>query len=160
MLDAILNSKAIAEELVSDFRASDRFFKYKVAVIGAWAAMSALTLVLACPSARTDPSNRLSAEAHVEKVPTLDSAIPVVVVQNRSETPWQDVRLVLNGRYASTVAGVASRGKAIVEIRKFTGPDGKPPTAAVAPETLTIQCTEGEVTLALEKPPGAPARLP
>jgi hypothetical protein len=160
VLDAILNSKAIAEELVSDFQASDRFFKYKVAVIAAWAAMSALTLVLACPSARTDPSNRLSAEAHVEQVPTLDSAIPVVVVQNRSETPWQDVRFILNGTYASTTAAVTSRGKAIVEIRKFIGPNGRPPATAIAPETLTIQCSEGEVTLALEKPPGASTRTP
>ena len=64
-----LRAKDLVRELATDLtdghRRSTRYFKLRLAVIGGWAAISLLTVWLACPSA--GPGNSLGAEVQMSE---------------------------------------------------------------------------------------------
>lgn len=102
--DAVLNSFAIVGELVDDFQNADRFFKYKALVLFLWLASAVGAFGIACPS--TGPRNTIRAHLVVAG----DPAAPVYMVKNQSGELWQDVEIIVNGRYRSTLAQLEAAG--------------------------------------------------
>ena len=153
VIEAAFNVKAIAQEFIDDFQASDKYFKYKAGVLSGWVAMSLLTLALACPSASQGPSNSLSAEVKVSQVATLESSRSVLLIQNKSADPWSEVRLTLNGSYTTALPAVVAHGKAVIEVRKFIGADGNPPPTEMKPTRLEIRTLSGETSVDLSDAP-------
>lgn len=153
VLDTVLNAKSIVLELIEDFRASDRFFKYKAGVLASWVLISLASVFIACPSARNRPANELNARVRVQKVPTLDRQITAIYIENRGETEWGDILLKLNRSYSAAVPGIPSGRSAVIQLDKFSGPDGKTPPADLRPQQLDMRCNRGAATFDLLVPP-------
>jgi hypothetical protein len=101
--------------MVQDFRNSDRFFKYKAAVVATWFVLSSTSIGVACSGGES--TNALGARLVIAG----DAREPIFMVKNDSERPWQDVEVVVNGvvRYlqciTSTVPPVVTLPKEIVQ---------------------------------------------
>lgn len=102
--DTVLNSFSILSEVVDDFKSSDRFFKYKALVLTIWLLLSVGAFGVACPS--SGPSNEINAVL----VRAGDAASPVYMVKNESNEAWQDVEIVVNGKYRSTMSQLEAGG--------------------------------------------------
>lgn len=102
--DTVLNSFSILGEVVEDFRSSDRFFKYKALVISLWFLLAIGAFGVACPS--SGPSNDISAVLVVGN----DGASPIYMIKNESTDRWEDVEVVVNGTYRSTMSELAPEG--------------------------------------------------
>lgn len=106
-VDTLLNSVSILSEIAEDFRTSDRFFKYKAAVLLCWLAMSVTSIGVACGG--QGPSNDIGAVLIVGG----DASRPVYLVKNESLDPWQDVEVLVNGQYRATLAQMEANGGSI-----------------------------------------------
>jgi hypothetical protein len=102
--DTILNSFSILGEVVEDFKSSDRFFKYKAMVISLWFLLAIGSFGVACPS--TGPSNDINAVLVVGN----DGVSNVYMVKNESTEAWQDVEIIVNGTYRSTMSNMPAEG--------------------------------------------------
>jgi hypothetical protein len=102
--DTILNSFSILGEVVEDFKSSDRFFKYKAMVISIWLLLAVGAFGVACPS--TGPSNDINAVLVVGN----DGVQAVYMVKNESSEAWQDVEIIVNGQYRSTMSNMPAEG--------------------------------------------------
>lgn len=150
MLDGILNARSIALEMLGDFRASDRFFKYKAAVVASWLALSLLTAVIACPSAEVGSSNSLDARAWVQKVDALDRKITAIALENQGDEDWGDMLLKLDNSFTAALPGLRARGgKTVITLEKFVGVEGNSPPLDLKPQQLEIRCNRGSVMLEL-----------
>lgn len=157
LLDGVLNAKAIALEMVADFKASDRYFKYKAAVVASWIALSLLTIGIACPSAEVGSKNNLDARAWVQKVDALDRKITAIALENEGEDDWGDMILKLDDTFTAALPGLRARGgKTVVTLEKFVGAAGDSPPLDLKPRRLEIRCDRGTVVLDLAE--GASAR--
>ncbi len=149
-LDLVLNARSIALEMLGDFKASDRFFKYRAAVAGSWVALSLATIFIACPSAKVGPDNALQARAWVQRVEALDRRITAIALENQSDGDWGDMLLKLNNTFTAAVPGLRARGgKTVVTLDKFVGTEGASPPPDLAPQRLEIRCSRGTATLDL-----------
>lgn len=106
-VDTLLNSFSILSEIAEDFRTSDRFFKYKAAVLVVWALLSITSVGVSC--AGQGPSNDISAVLVVGG----DSSRPIYLVKNESLEAWQDVEVLVNGKYRATLAQMEANGGSI-----------------------------------------------
>lgn len=106
-LDTLLNSVSILSEIAEDFRTSDRFFKYKAGVLVTWLLLSLTSFGVACGP--QGPTNDINAVLIVGG----DSSHPIYLVKNESLEVWQDVEVVVNGRYRATLAQMEANGGSI-----------------------------------------------
>jgi hypothetical protein len=102
--DIVLNSVSILGEVLEDFRTSDRFFKYKALVLTLWFALTVGAFGVACPS--DGPRNEIDARLVVSG----DQANPIFMVKNESNRDWENVEIVVNGEYRSTLATMEKMG--------------------------------------------------
>ena len=123
-----LNFLARAKDALESFRRSDRFFKYKAGIVGAWFLVSVLTLLWAPPSSSGD--NRLGATLVVTTV--LDH--PVYMVKNESSRTWREVVVVVNRTYRAAVSEVEAGQNLTLAPKQLLGENG-----AVAPIKLELQ---------------------
>lgn len=143
-LDVVLNAKTMGLELVDDFKASDRFFKYKAGVLGLWSLLAAVALFVSCPgSGDLEPTNALEADILIKQVPALDKTLTAIYIENRSEDDWGDTLLKLNGSYTHALADLKAGAKAVVTLNKFSGPGGATPPPDLKPLRLEINCKQG-----------------
>ncbi|MBL8917265.1 MAG: hypothetical protein JNJ54_00260 [Myxococcaceae bacterium] len=106
-VDTLLNSVSILSEIAEDFRTSDRFFKYKAAVLVGWLMLSFTSVGVAC--ADRGPSNDINATL----VQAGDASQPVYLVKNESMEVWHDVEVLVNGQYRATLATMDRNGGSI-----------------------------------------------
>lgn len=106
-IDTIFNSATILADVVDDFRARDRFFKYKAAVLATWLFLTVSAFMVACPGG--GPTNDLGATLVVSG----DASHPIYMVKNESLEVWQDVEVEVNGQYRSTLGQVEANGGSI-----------------------------------------------
>lgn len=103
-VDTLLNSVSILGEVVEDFRSQDRFFKYKALVLTTWALLTIGAFGVACPT--TGPSNNINARLVVSG----EAGNPIYMVKNESPDSWQDVEIIVNGEYRSTMSQIEPNG--------------------------------------------------
>jgi hypothetical protein len=139
-----LNAVAILREVIEDFRSSDRFFKYKALVIFLWLFLSASSLGVGCTSGGA--SNPLEAKLVVSS----DGSNQVYMVKNESETVWQDVELLVNGRYRATLTQLEAHGgnMTLTPVVLFEENGDRAPKGLVFDELKVIVANpEAQVTL-------------
>ncbi len=100
-VDTLLNSVSILAEMMEDFKNSDRFFKYKAGVLGAWLFLSLSSFAVACPG--QGPSNDIDATLVV-------TPAKVYMVKNSSTETWVQVKVIVNNQYISTLNEVRPSG--------------------------------------------------
>jgi hypothetical protein len=134
----------VAGDLVQGIKKSNRYAKLKAAVVGAWLALTVITLWVA--SSPSGPSNSLGAQARLQTT----SVGLVVSIRNDSEDAiWTEVRLVLDDDWAFEGHRVFRPGEGTtVRLEDFRH-EGMPPPAELRPRKLTIQTEQGRVSLPL-----------
>ncbi|MBI3181971.1 MAG: hypothetical protein HYZ28_07485 [Myxococcales bacterium] len=139
--DTLLNAVAILKEVWEDFRSSDRFFKYKAAIIASWVALSTTTFFVACPSAGVSDDIGASLVAREQH------GRLAVSVKNESKDTWNDVLVVVNGAYRAVHPPVEPGGMLTVTPKLLATQDGQPPPADLKVVDLEVSTSEGSTTL-------------
>jgi hypothetical protein len=98
----LLNGLSILKEMVQDFRASDRYFKFKAGIVGGWVFISLLSIIIACPSQGVKTAE-LGARVTVLPNDERPKAAPSLTVTNTDDEPWQNVVFTVNGKYKAIV---------------------------------------------------------
>ncbi len=129
-----LNVVAILRETWEDFRNSDRYFKYKAIILVAWAVLSLTGVGVACPAPSVHRDTTLGARLVVGA----EDERPALVLHNESDAAWQDVLIIVNGRYRAAVSHVEPHAFITVTPKQLMGDNGK-----LAPSDL--QATDVEL---------------
>lgn len=122
-----LNGLSMLKEMFADFQSSDRFFKAKVGIIGGWAFISLLSIVIACPSQGVKTADL---GARVIVLPNADrpKAAPALLVTNTDEDPWENVIFTVNGKYKAIVDKVAPGASFTLTPKNLLSPLGPMPS--------------------------------
>jgi hypothetical protein len=121
-----LNAVGTVKDLVTDFRASNRFFKYKVFIVAAWLALSIAGLVVAWPE--SGPSNSMGAKLYQP-----EAGSNVFMIKNEGENTWSDVIVVVNNSYRLSVESISPLSDVTFSPKQLIGADGK-----VAPTDMRV----------------------
>lgn len=141
--DVALNTAALLKQLAKDFKESDRFFKYKAGIIALWLALSVTGFVVACPGSSTTAHNSLDAKLTVTQV----AGDPVYSLKNTSDEPWTEILVVVNGDYRYAAPNVAPNDMLTFEVKRLTGPNGKPAPKDMAVTSLELRTEQGKSVL-------------
>jgi hypothetical protein len=130
-------AQAQASEILEGFRRSDRFFKMRLGIVGAWALLSAATLLGTCGS--LGKGNPLGADVQVNR----DSIMGVqLLVRNESSDIWEDVTLTLDDGWKYRQRTMRPQDLIVLPMRHFKKA-GEAPPAGHEPRSLTIECDRG-----------------
>ena len=130
-------ARGYIREFADDFRRSDRFFKMRVAIVGAWAVVSIATLWGACSS--FGPTNTLGADVQVNR----DSIMGVqLLVRNESTRIWEDVVLTVDDGWKYTHRTMRPHDLVVLSMSSFKKGDDAPPRD-YKPHALVIACEQG-----------------
>jgi len=149
LLDAVFEVKAVGKELVDGFRASDRFFKYRLSIVAAWLALTGVALYVSYPRLGHERANSLDARVRVQQVPALDRTRTALYIENHSREDWGDTLIKLNNTYTHAIADLKAGGKAVVTLDKFSGSGGATPPEDLKPQRLEISCMRGRTEVDL-----------
>lgn len=139
--DTVLNAFSILSEVIDDFKSSDRFFKYKALVLTVWLLLSVGAFGVACPGGGS--TNELNASL----VPAGDG---VYMVKNESSDAWEDVEIIVNGRYRATQARVeASGGNVTLSPGVLWDESGKRAPSSLTISDITVKAREPEAEVPL-----------
>jgi hypothetical protein len=138
-----LNVVAILRETWEDFRNADRYFKYKAVILVAWAALSLFGIGVACPapSVHRDPS--LGARLVVGE----ESERPALVLHNESDAAWQDVLIVVNGRFRAAISHVEPHAFVTVTPKQLMGDNGKLAPSDLRATDVELRTNKGSAVL-------------
>jgi hypothetical protein len=102
--NTVLNGFSMLSEIVEDFKRSDRFFKYKAGVLVVWLMLTGTSLGIGCSSGKH--TNDLEAKL----IQSNDGTYDVYMVKNEGTENWQDVEMVVNGKYRATLTLLEAKG--------------------------------------------------
>jgi hypothetical protein len=134
----------VATDVASGYRKSNRWFKLRAAVVGTWALLALVTIWGACPS--SGPQNSLGAKAKLLASSLMGSQ---VFVENESDQIWRDVVVTLEGGWRFEKRTVRPSESFVVPTNRFAKDDGTAAPAGLSSRTITIECSEGRVTIPL-----------
>jgi hypothetical protein len=147
--DTVLNAFSILSEVIDDFKSSDRFFKYKALVLTTWLLLSVGAFGVACPGSGS--TNDLNASL----VPAGDG---VYMVKNESSDVWQDVEIIVNGKYRATQSRVeASGGNVTLSPGILWDEAGKRAPSSLTISDITVKARDPEAEVPLLRG-GAPVQ--
>lgn len=141
--DVALNTVSVLKEQWEGFQRSDRFFKYRVLIIGAWLVLSGGTVVAACPDSPFTPKNSL----HARLVIAGDASRPVYMLVNDGEKPWRDVLLIVNGEFRATTAQVDAHENWTLGAKQLIGANGKLMPADLPIRDMVLRTEDGKTVL-------------
>ncbi len=143
--DSALNAAGVLRDLWSDFRTSDRYFKYKALVLGTWILLSSTGVFVACPGS-IGPENTIGARLTLVKV--VDDE--VITLFNESGKDWREVMVLVNDQYGAAVPRVshaAPENTFTVDRRKLLGDQGQPAPAHLRITDIEVRTSNGRATL-------------
>ena len=130
-------ARAQLRDLADGFRRSDRFFKMRVAIVGAWAVLSIATLWGACAS--FGPTNALGADVQVNGSSIMGVQL---LVRNESARIWEDVDLTLDDGWKYTHKTMRPHDLVVLSMSSFKKGEDAPPRD-YKPRALVITCEQG-----------------
>lgn len=141
--DTVLNAFSILSEVIDDFKSSDRFFKYKALVLTIWLLLSVGAFGVACPGGGS--SNDLDAAL----VLAGEANAPVYMVKNDSSDAWEDVEIIVNGKYRATQSRVEASGNVTLSPAVLWDEAGKraPSSLTISDISVKARAPEAEVLL-------------
>ena len=122
-----LNGLAMLKEMFQDFQSSDRFFKAKAGIIGGWAFISLVSIIIACPGQGVKTAEL---GARVIVLPNADrpKASPALLVTNTDKDPGENVIFTVNGKYKAIVDKVVPGGDVTLTPKNLMSPMGPMPS--------------------------------
>ncbi|RKG82851.1 hypothetical protein D7W79_01470 [Corallococcus exercitus] len=140
--NVLLNAFSILKEQLADFRASDRFFKYKAGIVAAWVALSVASFAIACPGSSLDTGDM---DARLVLSDKLDR--PSVTIWNESKDVWRDVIITVNNEYKAVVAEVQPGNFVTITPKQLLGKNGGSAPADLRFQALTMKSSDDNADL-------------
>lgn len=134
----IASAAALVRNFAEDFKRSGRAFRLKVGLVGGYLAVGAATLVIFPPPGEL---NQIGAEVRLSRTVIVGGRYFLLV--NRSDSIWEDIRLVFNGTYRASLTKLVPGKKRAVFFHQFRDANGRPPPEDLVPVTLRIDCRAG-----------------
>lgn len=103
--DGALNAVAVMKESLHDFQKTDRFFKWKTAIIAAWVALSALGIAVASSGGGTSNSLDASMVRHGQRAEFL--------IRNEGDENWTRATVRVNGGFSYVEEDIVVPGGSI-----------------------------------------------
>jgi hypothetical protein len=145
--DTVLNSVSILSEVIEDFRTADKFFKYKAMVLALWFTLTVGAFGVACPQ-NDGPTNEIEAKLVI----ATDGSSPIYMVKNESSEDWENVEIIVNGGYRSTMATLEAKGGNItLSPAVLFDANGKRAPSTLQITDITVQVANPEATVVLLK---------
>jgi hypothetical protein len=138
LLDLWGLARSFVIQLIEDFRKSDKYFKYKTAVIAGYAVIAVLTLVIFIPGGEL---NQIDAEVTLSKAEIIGGRF--FLVSNLSTNEWKDINLILNHTYTAHHPSLGAGKKMPFFLSAFSDRLRHPPSAKLVVQTLRIECNHG-----------------
>lgn len=140
-VETLLNSFGILRDLAGDFQRQEKFLKYKVLVLVCWLGLSTTSAIVGCPASGA------ANEIHARLVKAGDASRPVYMVKNDAADKWTDVEVVVNGKYRTTAAEIASDGDLTIVPRLLVDSSGgaAPPDLKIF--DIDVRSAEGDAVL-------------
>jgi hypothetical protein len=133
-----------AKRLTEAVRRWDRFFRMRLAIVGAWAVLAVGTLWGACPS--SGPTNGLGADVQVLRESFVGGQ--QILVRNESADLWTDVVLVLDDGWRYSHRTVRPHDQLVLAMTQFKRGEEAAPHD-FRPRSLSIRCKQGSHTFDL-----------
>ena len=130
-------ARAQLRDFADGFRRSDRFFRMRVGIVGAWAVLSIATLWGACAS--VGPTNALGADVQVNRGSIMGAQL---LVRNESTHIWEDVVLTLDDEWKYTHKTMRPHDLVVLSMNSFKKGEDAPPRD-YKPRALVIACGQG-----------------
>jgi hypothetical protein len=148
--DTALNVLAILRETWDDFRSSDRFFKYKALIMGAWIVLSLVGVYVAWPRTPEASNNALKARL----IQTDVAGLVAYAVVNDSNSAWEKIVVKVNGgQYKGTYPSVAAGDQLPLNGKVLLAPDGDPAPPDLTITDIHLQTKSGEIRIFARPPP-------
>jgi hypothetical protein len=141
--DTVLNAFSILGEVFEDFRRADRYFKYKALALLLWLGSVVGAFGVACPD--VVPRNPIRAHLVVGN----EGGAPVYMVENLSNSAWQDVEIVVDGRYRATLSQLESNGGVTLSPAVLFDADGHRAPPALRIAEIEVRVTDPEASVVL-----------
>ncbi len=125
-----------ARRQLEALRRADRFARTRLAIVGAWTALSLVTLWAACGVAG---GNGLGAEVQLAEGSIMGAQL---FVRNDSARRWENVVLTLDGEYVHLLPVLVASDHVVLPVAEFQKHDAPPPRG-YRPRALTIACAQG-----------------
>jgi len=143
---AAARSKEELGRLADSIRSWDRYFRMRIAVLGSWALLSVLAIGIARSGGADEADNALQAYLAVR-----ESALGwALLVHNRSERPWTDVALELEGGHVHRLDRVDPDQKLVLSPWQFVRGDGEA-APAVPPREVALRVGKTVIRPALSR---------
>jgi hypothetical protein len=140
-----LNVVAILRETWEDFRNADRYFKYKAAILAAWAVLSLVGVGVACPG--TPVVTRSNSSLGARLVVGEETEHPAYVLSNESDRAWEDVVVVVNHTYRAAISHVEPKAFVTITPKQLMGDNGKLAPFNLRATDLELHTRKGNVVL-------------
>jgi hypothetical protein len=138
LLDLWGSVRSSALQLFEDFRKSNKYFKYKTAVIAGYVVIAVLTLVIFIPGGEL---NQIDAEVTLNKAEIIGGRY--FLVSNLSTKEWKDISLTLNNTYTARHDSLGGGKKMPFYLSAFVDRMSRPPSVKIVVQTLRIECNRG-----------------
>jgi hypothetical protein len=138
-----LNVVAILRETWEDFRNADQYFKYKAVILAVWATLSLLGVVVACPG----PSVHRDISLGARLVMGDETEHPALVLHNESDAAWQEVLIIVNGRYRAAISHVEPHAFVTVTPKQLMGDNGKLAPSDLRASDVELRTRKGSAVL-------------
>ena len=133
---------SIAREGWQAAKNTERHVRTKAIIVGAWVVLSVTSLVAACPSS-LQRGNALGAELVTASV----ADHPVYMVKNESRRAWNDVIVVVNGKFRAATAVVQPGNNITFGPKQLLGNNGQLAPDDLKISELELRTSDGRLTL-------------
>ncbi|WP_244222368.1 hypothetical protein, partial [Corallococcus praedator] len=140
--NVVLNGFSIFKEQLADFRASDRFFKYKAGIVAGWVMLSVASFAIACPGRSVETGDM---DARLVLSDKLDR--PSVTIWNESKDVWREVTITVNEQYRAAVAEVQPGAFVTITPRQLLGAGGTTAPADLRFQSLKMRSADDNADL-------------
>jgi len=138
-------ARDLAADVSDSYRKTNRYLRFRAAIVGSWVLLALVSLYTACPS--SGPTNELSAEVTLLPETIVGQQISV---SNGSREMWTEVKLTLDGQWTHEIRTVRAGQNVVVGVTKFKR-DGASAPQDLKPKTIEIRCDQGSVDLSLQR---------
>ena len=136
--------REMARSLAESFRRSDKFFRMRAGIVGAWVLISAVTFWAACPA--SGPENSLGADVRVLR----DSLVggQQLLVRNESTDNWTEVVFTLDDGWRRDQKTVRPHDQLVLSMSDFRR-EGQSAPRDFKPRRLVVECEQGRAAFDL-----------
>lgn len=128
----------LVQNLISDFQESNRDFKIKISLIGAYVLVSSLTILVFPPPSEL---NEIGARILMGRTEIIGGRF--VSLANESSDDWADVVVRLNERFEARAIAIKAGKKESFYFQNFRDGTGMRPSENLSVTKLRVDCSEG-----------------